>query len=137
MRPVLSPSQRNRSRLLLTVLSGTLAAATAAGTVAATAAAAHESAREQAAKDLAHAVAEADAARAHHEALVEWAADNPVVVTTPRPVRTVVGPEVLVGASSPGSAKLGGSATGSSPGGSGTVSRPAPPPAPPATSAAS
>lgn len=137
MRSVLSPTQRNRSRLMLTVLSGTLAAATAAGTVAATAAAAQETAREQAAKDLARAQAEADAARAHHAALVEWAAANPVIVTMPRPVRTVIGPEVLVGASSPGSAEVGGSATRSSAGSSGTVSRPAPPPAPPATSAAS
>ncbi|MCA1781749.1 MAG: FAD:protein FMN transferase, partial [Intrasporangiaceae bacterium] len=96
-----------------------------------------QSTREQAAQDLAHALAEAEAARAHHEALLEWAADNPVVVTMPRPVRTVLGPEILVGASSPGSAEVGGSSTRSSGGGSGTVSRPAPPPAPPATSAAS
>ena len=35
------------------------------------------------------ALAEAQAAQAHHEALLAWAAENPVVVTVPRPVRTL------------------------------------------------
>lgn len=133
MRPVLSPGQRNRSRLLLAFLSGTLAAATGAGTVAATAAVAQETAKERAAEDLATAAADAEAARAHQETLSQWAAENPVVVTVPRPERTVVGPEVLAGASSSGNAAVGGATAAN-----GAPSRPQPPPpAPPARSTGS
>ena len=45
MRALLSTGQRDRSRLVLTVLSGTLAAATVAGTGGATPPPAHEPAR--------------------------------------------------------------------------------------------
>ena len=135
MRRLLSPAHRDRSRLLLQVLSGALAAATGAGTVAATAVAAHETAQDQAVQALSTAAAEAEAARAHAEALAEWAAENPVVVTTPRPQRTVVGPEVRLGASVAGSATVGGRP--SSEGSSGRVSAPPPPPAPAAKSTGS
>lgn len=130
--PLLSPAQRNRSRLLLNVLAGALAAATGAGTIAATAAAAAETAQDRAVKAR---ETEAEAARARQEALAKWAADNPVVVTTPRPVRTVVGPEVLVGASAAGSATVGGRPSPA--GSSGGVNTPPPPPAPPAKSTGS
>ncbi len=134
MRPILSVGQRNRWRIVLTVLSGTLAAAATAGTGLATAAAAGETAREQAAAELVRARAAADAARAQHEALVQWASENPVVVTEPRPVRTVVGPKVVVHASSPGSARVGqkqASSSSSSKATRTTTSRPKPPPPPP------
>lgn len=149
MRPLLSPTQRNRSRVVLTVLSGTLAATTVAGTGAATVAVARETAREDAVAAQAKAVADDEAARAHHEALVAWAAENPEVVTVPRPVRTVVGPDVVTRASSPGTARVGGSSgrssssRSSSSGSSGSSgrssarSRPAPPPPPPVASAGS
>ena len=158
VRPLLSPTQRNRSRVVLTVLSGTLAATAVAGTGVATAAAARETARDvdagarvrigdaqrapiDAAKAQAKALAEAQAAQAHHEALLAWAAENPVVVTVPRPVRTVVGPDVIVRASAPGSARVNGSSAPRSSKRSSTSSakakRPAPPPPPPVVSAAS
>ena len=141
MRPLLSPTQRNRSRVVLTVLSGTLAATAVAGTGVATAAAARETAREDAAKAQAKALAEAPAAQAHHEALLAWAAENPVVVTVPRPVRTVVGPDVIVRASAQGSARVNGYSAPRSSKRSSTSSakakRPAPPPPPPVVSAAS
>ena len=71
MRPLLSTGQRDRSRLVLTVLSGTLAPPRPRGTGIASAAAAQETARENAVKERARLASEAAAARAHHEALVE------------------------------------------------------------------
>ncbi len=140
MKPLLTTGQRDRSRVVLTVLSGALAAAAVAATGGATALAARETARTEAEKARARAAAEADAARRHHEDLVAWAADHPVVVTTPRPERTVVGPKVVVRASAPGAARVGG--TGGRQSASSvpapatrprTVTRaaPAPPPPPP------
>ena len=108
MRALLSTGQRDRSRLVLTVLSGTLAAATVAGTGIATAAAAQESARSNAVKARHKAEAEAAAAKAHHEALLKWAKENPVVVTKARPKKTVIGKPTLVKASSSGSSRVGG-----------------------------
>ena len=93
---------------MLTVLSGTLAAATVAGTGVATAAAAQETARANAVKAREKAAADAAAATAHHEALAKWAKDNPVVVTKARPTKTVIGPATLVKASSSGSSRVGG-----------------------------
>jgi uncharacterized membrane protein YqiK len=119
VRALLSTGQRDRSRLVLTVLSGTLAAATVAGTGIATAAAAQESARSNAVKARHKAEAEAAAARAHHEALLKWAKENPVVVTKARPKKTVIGKPTLVKASSSGSSRVGGgsSSSGGSSGG--------------------
>lgn len=108
MKPLLTAGQRDRSRTVLVVLSGTVAAAAVAATGGATALAARETARADAEKARAQAAAEAEAARLHHEELIAWAEANPVVVTTPRPQRTVVGPKVVVRASAPGSARVGG-----------------------------
>src|SRR6478735_6356311 len=136
VRALLSTGQRDRSRVMLTVLSGTLAAATVAGTGVATAAAAQETARTNAVKARQKAAAEAAAARAHHAALVKWAKDNPVVVTKTRPTKTVIGKPTLVKASSSGSSWVGGGSTSSSSSSSSssstrtTTSRPAPPPPP-------
>src|SRR6478735_4089582 len=135
VRALLSTGQRDRSRVMLTVLSGTLAAATVAGTGVATAAAAQETARTNAVKAREKAAADAATATAHHEALAKWAKENPVVVTKARPTKTVIGPATLVKASSPGSSKVGGGSSSSSSSASSTptkksTSRPAPPPPP-------
>lgn len=128
MRALLSTGQRDRSRVVLTVLSGTLAAAAVAGTGIATAAAAQETARTNAAKARAQAAEDAAAAKTQHEALKKWARENPVVVTKDRPTKTVIGPSTLVKASSSGSSKVGGGSS-STPRKKST-SRPAPPPPP-------
>lgn len=136
MRALMTTGQRDRSRAVLVVLSGALAASTVAATGGATALAARETARTEAEKARARAAAEAEAARRHHEELVAWAATHPVVVTTPRPQRTVVDPPVIVRASGPGSARVGSSGTvagrTSTRSAPVTTSAPAPPPPPPA-----
>lgn len=143
MKPLLSTGQRDRSRTVLAVLGGALAATAVTATGGATALAARETARTEAEKARAQAAAEADAARAHHEDLLAWAQAHPVVVTTPRPERTVVGPKVVVRASAPGTARVGGTVSGSAgpaapatggapaPAAPPAVSAPAPPPPPP------
>jgi len=137
VKPLLSTGQRDRSRTVLAVLGGALAATAVTATGGATALAARETARTEAEKARAQAAAEADAARAHHEDLLAWAQAHPVVVTTPRPERTVVGPKVVVRASAPGSAAVGGTSTGAAPSapapaGPQQAVAPAPPPPPPA-----
>ena len=99
VRALLSTGQRDRSRVALTVMTGALAAVTVAGTGVATAAAAQETARDNALKAQRRAAAEAAAAKAHHDALVKWAKENPKVVTKKRPTKTVIGPSTLVKAS--------------------------------------
>lgn len=141
MKPLLSTGQRDRSRVVLTVLSGTLAAGAVAATGAATALAAQETAHTDALKAQAKAKLEADAAAKHHRDLVAWAKAHPVVVTKPRPVRTVVGPTVIGRASGSGNASVrrstssSGGGSSSSSGGTRTVTSapPPPPPPPPAT----
>lgn len=131
VRALLSTGQRDRSRVALTVMTGALAAVTVAGTGVATAAAAQETARDNAIKAQRKAAAEAAAAKAHHDALVKWAKENPTVVTKKRPTKTVIGPSTLVKASSSGSAKVGGGSGSSST--TTTKSAPPPPPPPPST----
>ncbi len=136
MKPLLTAGQRDRSRTVLAVLGGALAATSVAATGGATALAARETARTEAEKARAQAAAEVDAARAHHEELLAWAKEHPVVVTTPRPERTVVGPEVVVRASAPGSAAVGGTSTSAAPAAPAPAApqqavAPAPPPPPP------
>jgi hypothetical protein len=139
--PLLTPGQRDRSRAVLMALSAAIAAAVVTATGGATAIAAQETARAEAEKARARAAEEAEAARRHHEELVAWAADNPVVVTTPKPVRTVVGPTVVQRASAPGTAAVGGSPStrGRQPSApaTGAPVAPAPPPPPPVTSTGS
>ncbi len=150
MKPLLTTGQRDRSRAVLVVLSGALAASAMAATGGATALAAKETARTDAEKARARAAEEAEAARRHHEEMLAWAAANPVVVTTPRPVRTVVGPKVVVRASGPGSARVGSSGSsgstwvqsrstgaGSAPVRTSAPAPPPPPPPPPVTSTGS
>ena len=110
VRALLSTGQRDRWRVVLTVLSGTLAAATVAGTGVATAAAAQETARTNAVKAREKAAAEAAAAKAHHKALLKWAKENPVVVTKARPTKTVIGPPTLVKATAPAARSVAGRA---------------------------
>ena len=137
MKPLLTTGQRDRSRAVLVVLSGTLAASAVAATGGATALAARETTRAEAEKARVQAAAEAEAARLHHEELLAWAKAHPVVVTTPTPQRTVVGPKVVVRASAPGTARVGGTVSGSTgPAAPATGGAPAPAPAaPPAVSA--
>ena len=110
MRALLSTGQRDRSRVVLTVLSGTLAAATVAGTGVATAAAAQETARTNAVKAHEKALKNAAAAKARHKALLKWAKDHPAVVTKDRPKKTVVGPSTLVKATA--APRVGGTSSG-------------------------
>jgi hypothetical protein len=143
VKPLLTTGQRDRSRAVLVVLSGTLAASAVAATGGATALAARETTRAEAEKARVQAAAEAEAARLHHEELLAWAKAHPVVVTTPKPQRTVVGPKVVVRASAPGTARVGGTVWGSTgpaapatggapaPAAPPAVSAPAPPPPPP------
>ena len=109
MRALLSTGQRDRSRVVLTVLSGTLAAATVAGTGVATAAAAQETARSNADKARAEGCGRGAAAKAHHNALVEVGQGEPGRRDQARPKKTVIGKPTLVKASSSGSSRSVGS----------------------------
>ncbi|MBD3784501.1 MAG: hypothetical protein IE926_16395, partial [Micrococcales bacterium] len=96
MKSLLSRGQRDRSRALLTVLSGALAASAVAATGAATAAVARETAHHDAVKAQAKAEADAKAAKEYHDQLVAWAKAHPVVVQKARKTKRVVARSVIV-----------------------------------------
>ena len=81
---LLTPTQRDRRRRVLHVLTGVLSTATAAAVGATTALIANADHEADVRK------AEAKA-QARHDQLVAWAASHPVVQTVQRPQRTVVG----------------------------------------------
>ena len=143
---------RDRYKLLAALTTGTVTFGAAAATGAATGVAARATAEQDNAKRQEEAVAQTQAMAAYRRSVQPTPANRIIVVTQPRPQRTVVHTRIVHQASGAGVAKVGSGSTvtappitsgGATSGGSSTTTRPAapapppPPPPPPAPTSGS